>query len=105
MRPDGGLTASVTITHTRSRAGDDVGQLYINDPVASIAQPVRRLVGFQRVTLAPGASQTVRFPLSRDSVGFYGNDGKFVVEPGLINVYAGDSSPGSLASSFTVAAK
>ena len=36
-------------------AGDDVVQLYIHDPVASISQPVRRLRGFQRVTLAPGA--------------------------------------------------
>jgi beta-glucosidase len=102
MRPNGSLTASVTVKNTGSRAGDDVVQLYINDPVASIAQPVKRLAGFQRVTLAPGASQTVRFTLNRDSVGFYGNDGKFVVEPGQINVYAGDSSEGGLSSSFTI---
>jgi beta-glucosidase len=105
MRQNGDITASVTIANTGSRAGDDVVQLYVNDPVASIAQPVRRLAGFQRVTLAPGASRTVRFTLTRDSVGFYGNDGSFKVEPGLINVYAGDSSAGGLASSFTVAAK
>ncbi|HEY7486691.1 MAG TPA: beta-glucosidase BglX [Streptosporangiaceae bacterium] len=102
MRPNGSLTASVTLTNTGTRAGDDVVQLYINDPVASLAQPVKRLVGFQRVTLAAGASQTVRFKLNRDSVGFYGNDGKFVVEPGQINVYAGDSSDAGLTSSFTV---
>ena len=102
MRPNGSLTASVTVANTGSRAGDDIVQLYVNDPVASIAQPVKRLVGFKRVTLAPGASQTLRFPINRDSVGFYGNDGKFVVEPGQLNVYAGDSSEGGLTSSFTI---
>ncbi|HEU5158558.1 MAG TPA: beta-glucosidase BglX [Streptosporangiaceae bacterium] len=103
MRPNGAVTASVTVTNTGSRAGDEVVQLYVNDPVATIAQPVKRLVGFQRVTLAPGASQTLRFRIDRDSVGFYGNDGKFVVEPGQINVYAGASSEGGLTSSFTIA--
>ena len=43
-----------TSPNTGTRAGDDVVQLYIHDPVASISQPVRRLRGFQRVTLAPG---------------------------------------------------
>ena len=51
----GKVTASVDVTNTGARAGDDVVQLYIHDPVASISQPVRRLRGFQRVTLTPGA--------------------------------------------------
>ncbi len=51
---DGAVTASMDVTNTGTRAGDDVAQLYINDPVASISQPVRRLRGFQRVTLAAG---------------------------------------------------
>ena len=77
-------------------------QLYIHDPVATISQPVRRLRGFQRVTLNPGESKTVSFTLGRDDVGFYDNSGKFVVEPGTIGVYAGDSSEGGLKDSFTV---
>lgn len=100
---NGSLTASVTVTNTGSRAGDEVVQLYINDPVASISQPVRRLRGFERVTLAPGESRTVRFTLDRDDFGFYDNTGKLVVEPGRIDVYAGDSSAADLKRSFTVA--
>jgi beta-glucosidase len=50
----GSVTASVDVTNTGSRAGDEVVQLYINDPVASLSQPVRRLRGFERVTLQPG---------------------------------------------------
>lgn len=104
MAPDKSITASVTVTNTGDRAGDEVVQLYINQPVASIAQPVRRLVGFERVTLAAGQSKTVRFTLNRDSVGFYDNGGKFLVEPGLIKVFASNSSAGGLTASFNVVA-
>src|SRR5206468_11900883 len=90
--PNGRVTASVDVTNTGTRAGDDVVQLYLHDPVASISQPVRRLRGFQRVTLAPGQRRTVRFTLDRRDFGFYDNQGRFVVEPGSIDVYAGDSS-------------
>jgi beta-glucosidase len=98
----GSVTATVTVTNTGSREGDDVVQLYIHDPVASISQPVRRLRGFERVTLAPGASRTVQFKLDRSDVGFYDNAGRFVVEPGQIDVFAGDSSKATLMKSFEV---
>ncbi|MEN3359738.1 MAG: beta-glucosidase [Mycobacteriales bacterium] len=101
---DGRLTASVDVTNTGSRAGDDVVQLYLHDPVASISQPVRRLRGFQRVTLAPGAHRTVSFTVDKDDFGFYDNRGRFVVEPGTIDLYAGDSSTADLTRSFTVRA-
>jgi beta-glucosidase len=102
MRQRGAVRASVDVTNTGSRAGDDVVQLYIHDPVASISQPVRRLRGFERVTLAPGETKTVSFRLDRDDVGFYDNSANFLVEPGEIDVYAGDSSKASLTYSFTV---
>ena len=50
----GSLKASVDVRNTGGVAGDEVVQLYIHDPVATISQPVRRLRGFERVTLAPG---------------------------------------------------
>ena len=98
----GSVTASVDVTNTGARQGDEVVQLYIHDPVASISQPVRRLRGFQRVTLAPGQKTTINFTLDRSDFGFYDNRGRFVVEPGLIDVYAGDSSSATLKQSFTV---
>ncbi len=102
MSPKGHVTATVNVTNTGSRAGDEVAQLYIHDPVASLSQPVRRLRGFERLSLAPGQTRTVTFRLDRDDVGFYDNSGRFVVEPGQIEVYAGDSSKASLTTSFTV---
>ena len=99
---NGTITASVDVTNTGDVAGDDVVQLYLHDPVASISQPVRRLRGFERVTLAPGETRTVSFTLDKSDFGFYDNRGKFVVEPGIIDVYAGDSSAADLKESFTV---
>src|SRR6185295_17898270 len=98
----GTVTASVDVKNTGARKGDEVVQLYIHDPVASISQPVRRLRGFERVTLNPGESKNVRFQLDASDFGFYDNRGKFVVEPGQIDVYAGDSSSATLTKSLTV---
>jgi beta-glucosidase len=102
MSRDGSVTVRADVTNTGSRAGTEVAQLYIHDPVASIEQPVRRLRGFQRVALAPGQTKTVTFKLDRSDVGFYDNFGHFVVEPGQIDVYVGDSSQATLTKSFTV---
>jgi len=102
ISPGGTVTASVDVTNTGSLPGDDVVQLYLHDPVASISQPVRRLRGFERVTLAAGQTKTVTFHLGRDDVGFYDNRGRFVVERGQIDVYAGDSSTADLSASFQV---
>lgn len=98
----GRIDVGATVTNTGGRAGDEVVQLYLRDPVASIVQPVRRLRGFQRVTLAAGASTTVSFTLTPDDVGFYDNTARFRVEPGEIEVYVGTSSAATLSASFTV---
>jgi beta-glucosidase len=102
MTPDGRVRASVSVTNTGTRTGDEVVQLYIHDPVASISQPVRRLRDFERVTLVPGQTRNVTFKLDRSDVGFYDNSGRFVVEPGQIDVYVGDSSKATMTKSFSV---
>jgi beta-glucosidase len=98
----GSITVDADVENTGSRDGDDVAQLYIRDPVASISQPVRRLRGFERVTVPHGDTAHVQWHLDRSDVGFYDNSGHFVVEPGTIEVYVGDSSDAKLAGTFTV---
>src|SRR4051794_26627264 len=98
----GTVSVSMDVTNTGKTRGDDVAQLYIHDPVASISQPVRRLRGFQRVTLDPGQKQTVTFNLDKSDFGFYDNRGRFVVEPDQIDVYGGDSSTADMKQSFSV---
>jgi beta-glucosidase len=102
VRPNGRLHATMKVTNTGSRPGTDVAQLYLHDPVASLSQPVRRLRGFRRVALDPGQSRTVGFTIDRSDFGFYDNQGHYVVEPGRIELYAGDSSRASLRQDFRV---
>jgi beta-glucosidase len=64
----------------------------------------RRSPSRERVTLTPGQTKTVSFRLDASDVGFYDNAGKYVVEPGRIDVYAGDSSTADLTQSFQVSA-
>jgi beta-glucosidase len=85
---------SASIQNTGKVAGDDVVQLYVHEDDTSILQPVRKLEGFQRVTLGSGQSKTVTFTLGRQNLGFYNDQGQFVVEPGTVDVWVGDSSTG-----------
>ncbi|HEY0894438.1 MAG TPA: glycoside hydrolase family 3 N-terminal domain-containing protein [Cellvibrio sp.] len=89
---NGTVDISVTITNTGKRAGDEVVQLYTNDPVASVTQPVKQLRGFKRVSLAPQQSARVTFTLSAYQLGFYDRNMDFVLEPGKINLMLGASS-------------
>ena len=98
----GTLTVSADLTNTGSVAGDDVAQLYTHQDGTSILQPVRRLNGFQRVTLAPGQTKTVTFTLGPGNIGFYNNQGQFEIDSGTVSVYVGDSSTGGLPGQFTV---
>lgn len=98
------LEVTVTVTNTGGRVGDEVVQLYIHDVAASIAQPVRRLRGFERVTLESGESTTVRFRLGAEDLGFWTNDpaGTYLLERGRVDVYAGTSSTAQARGTLTV---
>jgi beta-glucosidase len=90
------VEVTAEVRNTGDRAGDEVVQLYVHDPVASQVQPVRRLRGFERVSLAPGESAPVRFTLGADDLGFFTADGtEPTVEPGRVEVYVGADSRAS----------
>jgi beta-glucosidase len=98
----GTLTVSGDLTNTGSKAGDDVAQLYIHEDGTSILQPARKLEGFNRVTLNPGQTKSVRFTLGPQNFGFYNDQGQFTVEPGTVNVWLGDNSTGGLQGQFNI---
>ncbi|MFF4833406.1 beta-glucosidase BglX [Streptomyces sp. NPDC001315] len=88
------VEVAVPVRNTGEREGEEVVQLYIQDPAATIVQPVRRLRGFQRVRLAAGEEREVRFTLGGDDIGYWTNEphGVFTVEPGEIHIHIGNSS-------------
>jgi beta-xylosidase len=89
---DGEVRFAFTVRNTGGREGTEVVQLYLHDPVASVVQPVQRLVGYRRVRLAPGASARVEVAVPADLAAFTGRDGHRVVEPGALELRLGASS-------------
>ncbi len=96
------VQVSVTVTNTGKVEGKEVVQLYIRDLVGSITRPVKELKAFEMVTLQPGVSKTVNFVLNKEALGFYNNDGKYVIEPGDFKVFLGGSSDTVLEADFTL---
>ncbi|MFC6262047.1 beta-glucosidase BglX [Flavobacterium panici] len=94
------IEVSVDVTNTGNFDGKEVVQLYINDPVASIVRPVKELKGFELIELKKGETKTIHFTLTDKELGFYDNDGKFLVEPGLFNVMVGWNSNEGLTTKF-----
>jgi beta-glucosidase len=89
---NGTATATATITNTGSVAGADVAQLYVGDPAAS-QDPPEQLAAFQRVTLNPGASTTVTFPLTiHDLASWSATDNQWEAQAGTYSIKVGDAS-------------
>ncbi|MBB6333527.1 glycoside hydrolase family 3 N-terminal domain-containing protein [Schaalia hyovaginalis] len=92
MALDGTVEYSVTVTNTGGRAGAEVVQLYASDPVGEVVRPLKQLIGFAKVELAPGESARVTFEVHADRFSFTGVDMKRIVEGGRILLAAGRSS-------------
>ena len=88
----GTINATVKVTNTGTRTGDEIVQLYIGDPVASISRPVRELKNFRRITLKPGETQGVTFRITTVDLKFYNSELEHVWEPGEFNVCIGPNS-------------
>jgi len=86
------LAVSCTVTNTGNVAGEEIVQLYVTDPVASVVRPVIELKGFHRVRLSPGEKRRVTFNLHSDLLSFTAEDFRRVVEPGRVVIRVGASS-------------
>ncbi len=89
---DGIAEISCVIRNTGLRAGTEVAQLYLGDPVASVVRPVSWLAGLARVPLQPGERRRVTFGVHADRTAFSGRSGQRIVEPGEIAVGIGGAS-------------
>ncbi|HEX4087558.1 MAG TPA: glycoside hydrolase family 3 N-terminal domain-containing protein [Trebonia sp.] len=89
---DGAITVGLTVTNVGQRAGTEVVQVYLHDPVAQVTRPTVLLVGYARLDLEPGSSRRVEFAFHTDLLSFTGRSGQRVVEPGPIELRLGRSS-------------
>jgi beta-glucosidase len=88
------VRASVTVTNSGRRAGDEVVQLYLSFPGVPGA-PIRALRSFRRIHLAPGQSETVTFDLKARDLSMVSEAGDIIVPPGRYGVSIGGGQPGS----------
>lgn len=77
-------------------------QLYIRDHFASVTRPIRELKGFELVSLVPNESQEVSFTLTEKELGFYDNDGNFILESGDFSIFVGGDSNANLQAEITL---
>ena len=86
------LKACVTVTNTGAVEGTETVQVYMNDLVSSVLTPVKQLIAFKKVTLAPGASARVEFALDSKDFSLVNRKEQRVTEPGEFELMAGHSS-------------
>ncbi|MBL7558648.1 beta-glucosidase BglX [Olleya sp. YSTF-M6] len=94
------VTISVDVTNTGDVKGKEVVQLYVKDNFASITRPVRELKGFELLELKPKETKTVQLTLTEAELGFFDNQGQYLVEEGDFEVFVGGDSYADLTSKF-----
>lgn len=87
---NGKVTISINVTNAGSIAGKEVVQLYIADRYASITPSVKRLRGFEKISLKPGQTQKVIFSINRNDLAFVGKDLQWITEEGWFDVTVGN---------------
>lgn len=88
----GDVKISIPVTNSGELDGDEVVQLYLRDPLASVARPQKMLRGFKRVFIPAGQTKTVTFTLSASQTALFSEQDEWQIEAGDINVMIGASS-------------
>ena len=102
IRANETLQAKLTVTNTGNYDGEETVQLYVQDVYASITQPVKQLIDFQKIFVKKGEQKEVSFTISIDDLKFYNQDLKQVYEPGDFNIFIGGNSRDVKKTSFNL---
>lgn len=86
------VKVSLTVKNTGEREGDEIVQIYIKDVISSVTTYEKRLIGFERVHLAPGESRRVDFRIRRDAFEIIDRQFNRTIEPGDFRIMAGAAS-------------
>ncbi|HEY3088424.1 MAG TPA: glycoside hydrolase family 3 C-terminal domain-containing protein [Jatrophihabitantaceae bacterium] len=95
---DDTINVSVDVKNTGSQDGNEIVQMYVNTPLAdpSLDRPIKRLEGFQTVSLEAGQTKTVTLPIKIADLAFYNEaDKRFEVDPGEYGIQINTSSSDS----------
>ncbi len=105
IRVDEAATLTVEVTNVGDRAGDEVVQFYVRDLLSSlVTRPVKLLKGFQRLSLQPGETRSVAFPVGPEQLQYLDETMRLTVEPGQFELQVGGSSQPALRITLTAVA-
>ena len=93
VRPGDTVNVTVKVENVGARAGDEVVQLYLSDDESRFPVPIRKLVGFERISLAPGEARRVGFTLGRQEMLVHDDEGEPLLEPGTFTLSVGGGQP------------
>jgi beta-glucosidase len=96
------IIVSATITNTGTKTGQEVVQCYVRDLSGDVSRPIRELKAFEKITLEPGESKSVRFSLNRSDLAFYNQQMKLETEPGEFHVWVAPNAEEGLKGEFKV---
>jgi len=103
MKPNESIEVTVDVKNTGRRAGDEVVQLYIHQQAGSASRPVRELKGFERITLAPNETKTVRFILGKKELQYWSAaERKWVLETETFDIWIGTASTADNHATFKI---
>lgn len=94
------LEASVNVTNAGDREGDETVQLYVRDLVASVTQPLKKLIGYRKIRLAPGETKTVTFRVTPEQLAILDADMRLAAEAGTFRLTVGPNSSEGLTAEF-----
>lgn len=104
MEPGGEIVATLRLANRGQSPVEEVVQLYLHDLAASVAQPVRLLKAFRRVSVPAGDQLEVSFTLRHEDLGFLGQDLAPRVEPGRFRLWLAPDAESGLPADFTLTA-
>ncbi len=96
------IIASVDVTNTGDRDGEEIVQMYIRDLVGDVTRPVKELKGFKKVPLKKGETVTVTFTISPADLSYYHRDMSYTYDPGDFELFVGTNSRDTKAAKFSV---
>lgn len=86
------LTISVDITNDSYVQGKEVVQLYLRDHVAKVSRPVKELINFKKIDLAPNETKKVIFEITKKDLEYYDHNLNLRVDPGKFSLFIGPNS-------------
>lgn len=100
MQRDESIVASIKVKNVGKCFGEEVVQLYIRDPFASVVRPLKELKGYKKIALAPNEETTVSFEITEEMLKFYNISNQFVSEAGRFIVMIGGDSQNVASAEF-----